>query len=220
LLVTFSSGFQILVDTPPELRVAAIDNGVDRVDAVLYTHSHADHIFGLDDIRAFNLRQGRAIPLYAEKDVLSDIRRCFDYCFKVTQLAGGKPQLSLKPIEPGHAFQLDNLEILPLRVYHGTLPVLGFRFGGKAAYVTDVSRIPDETWPYLEGLDLLFLDAVRRQPHPTHFHLAAALDAIGRLKPKSAFLVHLSHDYDHAETNSILPAGVALPYDGQVIELA
>jgi phosphoribosyl 1,2-cyclic phosphate phosphodiesterase len=219
LLITSDSGAQILVDTPPEFRLMAVRCGLHHLDGVLYTHSHADHLFGLDDLRAFNFLQDGPIPLYAEEDVLADIRRVFEYCFVPTQLAGGKPNLELVPIEPGKSIDLEGLRLLPLRVFHGNLPILAFKIGSRAAYVTDVSKIPESSWPELVGLDILLLDAVRRRPHPTHFHLEKALEIIAELRPKNAFLVHLSHDYDFETTNASLPAGVALAYDGQEIDV-
>ncbi|HEX5322593.1 MAG TPA: MBL fold metallo-hydrolase [Capsulimonadaceae bacterium] len=219
LLVTTDDGGQILVDTPPELRLMATRFKVNHVDAVLFTHSHADHVFGLDDLRAYNFLQEEPIPLYAEKNVLEDIQRVFQYCFVPTQLAGGKPNLELKEIEPGRPLTLGGLCVLPMRVFHGSLPILAFKFGEKAAYVTDVSEIPDETWEKLKGLDVLLLDAVRRRPHPTHYHMEKALEVVAELKPKRTFFVHLSHDYDHEATNAELPDGVELAYDGQVIDV-
>ncbi len=219
VLVTTDGGANVLVDTPPEMRLAFLQNHVRRLDAILYTHSHADHVFGLDDVRTFNYRTGLPIPLYAEPNVLGDLRRIYDYIFTPTQAGGGKPQVEMETLTPDVPLTLHGLEILPLRVCHGSLPVLAFVFGGRFGYVTDVSEIPDASWPYLEGLELLMLDAVRREPHSTHFHLAAALDVIARLKPKRALLTHLSHDYDHETTNAALPPGVELAYDGQVVDL-
>lgn len=218
-LVTADSGENILVDTPPEFRLAAIASRLERVDTVLFTHSHADHIFGLDDLRIFNWRRKEPIPLLAEEPVLDDIRRVFRYCFVPTQVGGGKPQLDLRPIAPGNGFDLFGVSILPLRVMHGSVPVLAYVFGGRLGYVTDVSEIPPESWDHLKGLDVLFLDGVRREPHSTHFHLARSLEVIEALAPKRAYLVHLSHDYDHAATNAELPAGVELAYDGLAIDL-
>ncbi len=219
IVVTMDDGANILVDTPPELRLALIASNISRLDAILYTHSHADHIFGLDDVRTFNYRSGRAMPVYAEPNVLDDVRRIYQYIFKVTQVGGGKPQVDLSPLAPGEPLTLGGMEVLPLRVCHGRLPILAFKFGPRFAYVTDVSEIPPETWPHLQNLDLLMLDAVRREPHETHYHLDAALAVIEQLKPKRALLTHLSHDYDYAPTNTELPPGVELAYDGQMIDL-
>ena len=218
-LVTADGGENILVDTPPEMRLAAIENHLERVDTVLFTHSHADHIFGLDDLRIYNWRRNAAIPLLGEDEVLDDIRRAFRYCFIETQAGGGKPQLDLVTITPGESLNLFGIEVLPLRVMHGRLPVLAFVFGGKVGYVTDVSEIPDEAWRHLVGLDVLLLDGVRREPHSTHFHLAKSLEVIEALAPKQAYLVHLSHDYDHATVNAELPTGVELAYDGLTFDV-
>ncbi len=219
ILVTGDDGANILVDTPPEMRLALIASHVRRLDAILYTHSHADHVFGLDDVRTFNYRTKTAMPVYAEPDVLDDLRRIYSYIFKATQAGGGKPQVDLHKIAPNDPLSLHGLNILPLRVCHGRLPILAYKFGARFAYVTDVSVIPPETWPHLEDLDLLMLDAVRRDPHETHFHLDQALEHIALLQPKRTLLTHLSHDYDYAATNAELPPGVELAYDGQVVEL-
>lgn len=201
----------VLIDTPPELRLQCIRFGVERVDAVLYTHAHADHLFGLDDLRRFNELQGKAIPLYGEREVLETIRRAFAYVFQPTQVGGGKPLLHLHPIEG--EIHLCGARIEPLRVYHGLLPILAFRVGGFA-YVTDVSRIPPETEARLQGLEWLLLDAVRYAPHPTHYCLEQAVEVVRRLKPRRAAFVHLSHDYDHETVNAQLPDGMELAYDG------
>jgi phosphoribosyl 1,2-cyclic phosphate phosphodiesterase len=214
LVVTSDNGENIVVDTPPEFRLMAIKFGLTNVDHVLYTHSHADHIFGMDDLRIFNWRRTEPIPLYAEDNVLCDIKRAFSYCFTETQKGGGKPQLDLHSVMPGDLLNLAGIEIRPLRVMHGNVPILAYKFGQKVAFVTDVSHIPEETWEQLYGLDYLFLDAVRRQPHETHFHLDKSLEVVAALKPKQAYFVHLSHDYDHDVTNAELPDGVELAYDG------
>ena len=219
ILVTADGGANVLVDTPPEMRLAFLANHIRRLDAILYTHSHADHVFGLDDVRTFNYKTGAAMPLYAEPNVLDDLRRIYNYVFKETPVGGGKPQVDLHETGPGQELDLFGLDILPLRVCHGRLPILAYKFGPRFAYVTDVNYIPPETWPHLEGLDLLMLDAVRREPHETHFHLDTALETIALLQPKRTLLTHLSHDYDYAETNAELPPGVELAYDGQVIEV-
>jgi len=220
IMVTTDSGANIIVDTPPEMRIALLKNDVRRLDAILFTHSHADHVFGMDDIRSFNYRQNAPMPVYAEANVLEDLKRIYEYIFVNTQRGGGKPQVQLSEIEPLHSLELGGVTVMPLRVYHGTLPIVAYKFGEKFAYVTDVNRIPEETWPYLEGLDVLMLDAVRREAHDTHFNLDEALAVIEKLKPKLALLTHLSHDYDYEETNRELPSNVRLAYDNMVFEVS
>ena len=216
----------ILVDAGPELRMQALASHLRRVDAVLLTHAHADHIFGMDDLRRFNDLANAEIPVYGAANTLADIRRIYDYIFKETQAGGGKPRLSLHEI--GDALDLFGLHITPLTVYHGRMPVLAYRFAqaatgtekaAAAAYVTDVSKIPDAAMEALRDLDLLILDAVRFEPHPTHFGLYQALDAIAELRPRRALLTHLSHHFDHDAVNAQLPDGVELAFDGQTIAL-
>ncbi len=191
-----------------------------RIDSVLFTHSHADHIYGLDDLRAFNYLQKGEIPLYGKADVLDDLKRTFQYCFVPTQAGGGKPQLSLHEVGAYQKFQMFDLEVLPLIVFHGTLPILAYKLGANAAYVTDVSRIPEETIPHLLNLDLIFLDAVRYDPHPTHFNMAGALAMVEQRKPRRTVLIHLSHDYDHSVVNTELPEGIELGFDGMVLDVS
>ncbi len=204
-------GRSVLIDTATEFRLQALRAGIQRLDAILFTHSHADHIFGLDDVRVFSERQGREIPCYGSSETLEDLRRRFDYIFKQTQWGGGKPRLDLIPIT--EAVDLFGLRIVPVPVMHGRLPVLGFRFG-KAAYVTDCNQISPGSLELLRGLDLLVLDALRREPHPTHFNLDEALAVVAELRPSRTYLTHLTHDLDHAATNALLPPGVELAYDG------
>ena len=216
----------LLVDTTPELRLQALANDIRRVDAVLMTHSHADHIFGMDDLRRFNDMTDAEIPVYGDERTLADIRRIYEYIFKPTQAGGGKPRLTLNPVLP--QFELIGLQIQPFHVLHGRLPVTAYRFDRPAvreipalavAYVTDVSHIPDEVLPRLENLDLLLLDAVRFEPHPTHFGLYQALDIIAQVRPRRALLTHLSHHFDHDAVNARLPENVALAFDGQRVTL-
>jgi phosphoribosyl 1,2-cyclic phosphate phosphodiesterase len=202
-----------LVDTPPEFRLQAIRAGLRRLDAILFTHSHADHIFGLDDVRRF---QGETLPCYASESTLKDLRRVFRYAFVPGQRGGGKPRLELRPLNG--SLDLFGLHVRPLTVLHGEYPVTAFRFG-RAAYVTDVSHVPDDAMAALEGLDLLILDALRYRPHSTHFNIEQALNLIQRLKPRRALLTHLCHDVDHARTSAELPEAVGLAYDGLVVEV-
>ena len=204
-----------LIDTSPELRVQLLRERIDLVHAVIYTHSHADHLFGLDDLRLFGYRLRRPIPLYCEENVEAQIRAAYSYAFSKPdpdQHYGAVPQLELRRIG------LDQFEVLeqpirPIRLMHGKLPVLGFRIG-DVAFCTDVSFIPDESWPLLEGLDVLIIDALRDEPHATHFGIPQALAAIDRVRPKRAYLTHVSHYLEYEETNARLPAGVELSYDG------
>jgi phosphoribosyl 1,2-cyclic phosphate phosphodiesterase len=197
------------------MRLQMLREGIRRVDSVLVTHHHADHIFGMDDIRQFNFLHHVEMPIYAAPDTLDHLRRVFAYVFQETQAGGGKPQLDLRRLEPLRDHRLPgNVVVTPLPILHGALPILGFRFGSQFAYVTDVSAIPAETMPYLRGLDTLILGAVRYDPHPTHFGLQQALDVISELAPRRAYLTHLSHHFDHATVEAGLPHHVRLAYDG------
>lgn len=212
----------ILVDTTPELRLQSISAGLNRIDAVLITHTHADHIFGMDDLRRFNDLCGHDIPVYGSQSVLEDIRRIYRYVFIETQAGGGKPRLSLKPVAP--SMEVCGLHIACFTVLHGRLEVQSYRFtdpatGKSFAYVTDVSTIPESEMRHLVGLDLLILDAVRYEPHPTHFGLYQALEVIARVNPGTALLTHLSHHFDHDKLSSETPPHVDPAYDGQIITL-
>jgi phosphoribosyl 1,2-cyclic phosphate phosphodiesterase len=204
----------ILVDTTPEMRLQALRAGVGRVDAVLVTHTHADHIFGMDDIRQFNWKHQRPMSVYGTEETLGHLRRTFDYCFKETQTGGGKPQLVLESFEPYRPFELFGVTVTPLTVLHGRMPVTAFKFGDRFAYVTDVSTIPGETRPHLAGLDTLILGAVRYEPHPTHFSLSEAVEEAQGFRPRQTYLTHLSHHFRHASVDADLPTGVNLGYDG------
>jgi phosphoribosyl 1,2-cyclic phosphate phosphodiesterase len=207
----------ILVDTSTDLREQALRNDLRRVDAILFTHSHADHVFGLDDVRRFNQIQKSAIPCYADAETLASLRRMFSYVFEPPpQQGGGLPQLSLFCI--GGAFTLGGVEIVPVPVYHGRLPVLGFRIG-SFAYLTDCNRIPDESFALLDGVRTVILDALRRRPHSTHFSVGEAIEVVGRLRAERAYFTHISHDLGHAATSAQLPQGIELAYDGLVLEI-
>jgi phosphoribosyl 1,2-cyclic phosphate phosphodiesterase len=213
-------GGNLLVDTPPDLRQQLLRERIGIVHAVLYTHEHADHIFGLDDLRLMQFYLGGPVPLYCEPGVEQRIRKSFDYAFQSAERmhTGAIPQLVLRPIglEPFHVL---DAEVTPVRLHHGpTVPVLGFRFG-NVAYCTDVNAIPAESMERLRNLDVLVLDCLRREPHATHFGLGEALAIVDELKPKRTLLTHMSHNFDHDATNAELPAGVELAYDGLEVPL-
>jgi phosphoribosyl 1,2-cyclic phosphate phosphodiesterase len=211
ILVRYA-GRGILIDTTPDFRTQALRAPIERVDAILYTHAHADHILGLDDVRPFNYRQRSEIPIYAMQDTLDAVRRVFRYAFEPEPAQTSIPRLKLHPIED-EPFDLFGLTITPLRVMHGEAEILGFRFGA-AAYITDQSDIPEATKEKLRGLDVLFLDALRRKPHPTHSTVAQSLEWVEELKPRRTFFTHICHDLGHASTEATLPVGVHLAYDG------
>ncbi len=206
------AGRGILIDTTPDFRAQALRAPIERVDAILYTHAHADHILGLDDVRPFNYRQRAEIPIYANQGTLDAIRRVFRYAFEPEPAQTSIPRLKLHPIEDD-SFDLFGLTITPLRVWHGDVEILGFRFG-DAAYVTDQSDIPESSKEKLHNLDVLFLDALRHKPHPTHSTVAQSLKWVEELAPRRTFFTHISHDLRHARTEESLPSGVHLAYDG------
>ena len=215
----FAAGARyILVDTATDLRAQALAYGIRRVDAILFTHSHADHVLGLDDVRRFNAVQRHAIGCYGDARTIHDLRRMFSYIFDGKPRVGGWiPRLSL--FEVGGAFSLGGVEVVPIPVMHGPRPILGYRLG-SFAYLTDCNRIPDPSWPLLEGVRTLVLDALRDRPHTTHFSLDEALRVAERIAPERTYFTHICHELPHAATCARLPAGVELAYDGLVLEVS
>jgi phosphoribosyl 1,2-cyclic phosphate phosphodiesterase len=215
------NGVSILVDTSTDLRMQALANDLRRVDAILFTHSHADHVFGLDDVRRFNQMQRSSISCYGDAATVESLRRVFSYAFDPTvQPGGGLPQLTLFTI--AGRFCLAGVEVVPVPLMHGRLPILGFRIG-SFAYLTDCNRIPDPSWSLLSddgGVRTVIIDALRHRPHPTHFSVDEAVDAVSRLGAERAYLTHICHDLPHAETCAQLPRGVQLAYDGLVVEIS
>jgi phosphoribosyl 1,2-cyclic phosphate phosphodiesterase len=217
ILITGPNG-QVLVDTSPDFRQQALRHGVDRLDAVLFTHSHADHIMGFDDLRRFNHIQGAPVPCYAAETTWNDMRQTFHYVFAdKPRTGGGIPEIVVHVIDGPLA--VGGMRIVPVPLWHGQMPVLGFRTG-TFAYLTDCNRLDDAAWPLLKGVDTLVLDALRDKPHSTHFTVRQALDVVARLAPRRAYLTHMTHDLGHSETSARLPAGVELAYDGLVIDVA
>jgi phosphoribosyl 1,2-cyclic phosphate phosphodiesterase len=210
--VQLEDGTSILVDAGPDLRQQALKYDVRRVDAILFTHGHADHILGLDETRRFSALLGGAMPCYGDALTLSDIRRMFAYVFDAaTPRGGGLPELDL--VEIDGVVAINGHQVQPVPLFHGARPILGFRFG-SFAYLTDCNRIPDESWPLLHNLDVVVLDALRVKPHPTHFSLAEAVEAAHRIAARRTFFTHMTHDLGHEVTNARLPQGMALAYDG------
>lgn len=210
-------GGTLLVDTPTELRLQSLAFGLDRVDGVLFTHAHADHVFGLDDLRIFNFRQRQDIPCYGSPRTLEALARIFAYAFdEEGQKGGGKPRLELVPVTG--AFEAAGMEILPVPVLHGGLEVTAFRIG-DFAYVTDCSAIPEASRELLLDLDVLILGALRYHPHPTHFTISEAIAAARDLRARRTIFTHLAHEVDYARPGVDLPQDMELGYDGLVVDI-
>jgi phosphoribosyl 1,2-cyclic phosphate phosphodiesterase len=210
------NGHIVLVDTGPDFHAQAIRENLRHVDAVLYTHGHADHILGFDDLRPLSFRLKENLPLYADEETASTIERIFDYTFRTDNRYPTSARVKINRLDEsttGASLDLFGASIQRIPVTHGRQTITGYRFG-SAAYLTDMSDIPPESIPLLQDLDILILDALRRQPHPSHSHLERSLAYVEKLKPKRAFFTHISHDLDHAATEAELPPNVHLAYDG------
>ncbi|MBI4580998.1 MAG: MBL fold metallo-hydrolase [Planctomycetes bacterium] len=216
-IVVEAAGRAILIDTPPELRIQCLACGVRRVDAILYTHQHADHITGLDDLRRFNALQRTTLNCHANAHTAHVLRRMFPYAFtNEPEYPSAKPELNL--VEIDGPFEASGVRIVPVPLLHGKLPVLGFRVG-RFAYCTDCSEIPPASMDLLAGLDVLVLDALRIRQHPTHFNLEQAVEAARRIGARRTYFTHIAHELAHAATNARLPDRRALGYDGQVVDV-
>ncbi|NMA61674.1 MAG: MBL fold metallo-hydrolase [Firmicutes bacterium] len=206
----------ILIDTATEFRIQALEAKISKVDGVLYTHCHADHVFGFDDLRVFSTLTNTSIPIYGNEPTMEEFQEVFAYVFRETQEGGGKPQV--EPIIVQEPFQIGEIQVQPIPVFHGSLPILGYRLGGLA-YVTDCSYIPPASLGLLKNLEILVLGVVRHEPHSTHMHVGQALELVEKLRPKRTYFTHISHLLEHDDTNASLPANVSLAYDGLKVSL-
>lgn len=215
-IVTLDSGKNILIDCGPDFRSQILAAGSPALEALLITHSHYDHTGGIDDLRPY-CKGGRHFPTYCAADVALDLRQRNPWSF-AKHLYPGVPTFAITEIQPGIPFSIAEQQILPVKIMHGQLPILGFRFGNRLAYITDCKTMPDETIAAIEGVDTLIINALRPEPHPTHMSLSESLHTIERLRPKQTFLIHMSHDMSpHA--NVALPPNVYLAYDGLSVAL-
>jgi phosphoribosyl 1,2-cyclic phosphate phosphodiesterase len=216
ILISYG-GHNVLVDTTPDFRTQALRARIDRLHAVLFTHAHADHMMGLDDVRPFNFRQSGDIPVYAAPDTMASIRGSFPYIFDGAQKVTNIPHIDPRLID-GTAFDLFGVEFLPIPIFPGPQPIYGFRFG-NAAYLTDHSEIPESSMELLRGLDVIFLDALRYKPHPTHSTVDQSIKTVERLGARRAFFTHIGHDLGHQRAESLLPPHIRLAYDGLELQV-
>lgn len=215
-------GKRLLIDTPPELRLQLVAAGVDGIDAVLFTHGHADHVHGIDDLRALSVRQGMMLPAYGSSDTMAELAAKFPYIFDpsiVVPLGTSKPELAAHVLESGTIATIAGVPVLPLALPHGEHSVYGYRVG-PVAYLTDVKVIPDAVMQVLEGLEVLVLNALLSRPHPLHLSIPEAITAAQRIGARRTYFTHLTHEFTHAALAAMLPAGIAPAHDGLVIDVA
>ena len=220
-VVVEANGATLLVDTPPELREALLDAGIGAVDAVLFTHDHADHTHGIDDLRALSGHGRGTLPIYGPTDVLERMRLKFDYIFDplARPIPGSsRPDLSLNVVEAGVAATVAGVSVLPLRFSHGPTDVFGYRFG-PLAYLTDVKAVPAAERDALRGLEVLVVNALFHRPHPTHLSIPEAVDVARAIGARRTYLTHLTHETGHAALLAELPAGIEPAYDGLVLTI-
>jgi phosphoribosyl 1,2-cyclic phosphate phosphodiesterase len=211
----------LLIDCGPDFRQQALRNDIQKIDAVLVTHEHADHINGLDELRTFNFITKQAVPVYAQQKTLEIIKERYAYCFNPTQKGGGVPQFDLRQAEPLTPLGFEEIEVFPVPYKHGIIDVLGYRFGGPngLAYLTDCSEMPDTSLEKVKDCRVIVLDALRPKPHPTHFNIDQAVELAEKTNAEHVYFIHLTCDVDHDEWNAKLPDGIQLGYDNQLIEL-
>ena len=217
-----ASGSTILIDTPPELRLQLLSGGFTNIDAVMYTHEHADHINGIDDLRIFSVRRREPLPIYGPGETLERLRTSFNYIFDdaVRPYEGtSKPSLRLHETQPDQTMTVAGIEVLPLAFQHGHVRVFGYRFG-NLAYITDVKSIPRAERESLQGLDVLVLNALWWRPHPTHLSIAEAVETARALGARRTYLTHLTHETGHVALETQLPTGILPAYDGLTVEVA
>lgn len=211
-----SQGKQFLIDCGTDFRTQAMANGIFDIQFVLLTHTHADHINGLDDLRAFNMVNRHPVDIYGRPEALEEVRRRFAYCFQPAPPGGGIPELILHEI--GGEVEVGGIRALVVPVFHGKMPIVGFRFE-RFAYLTDVSLIPEESFKLIDGVDVLITSALRHRPHPTHMSLSEAVEVAKRVGARQAFFTHMCHDLEHEATNAQLPPGIELAYDGLTFDV-
>jgi phosphoribosyl 1,2-cyclic phosphate phosphodiesterase len=209
----------VLIDTGPDFHAQALREGIRRVDAVLYTHGHADHVMGFDDLRPLSFHAVGDLPVYADEPTANNIERIFEYTFRKEDRYPTSARVKIHRIDPmpGAGIDLFGACFQRIPVTHGRQEITGYRFGA-AAYLTDMSDIPEVSLPLLQNLDVLIVDALRHDPHPSHSHLEKSIAIVEQLRPRRAFFTHMSHDLDHDTTNAKLPTHIRLAYDGQQIK--